>query len=85
MPAEIGPDACFGSDANAERRRRAESLAKEKGVSAHNIATAWVLAQAFPSFALIGPRSAGEIVDTMRAVPVELSPHEVAWLNLAAD
>lgn len=85
LPTEIGPDACFGSDANAERRRRAESLAKDKGVSAHNIATAWVLAQAFPSFALIGPRSAGEIVDTMRAVPVALSPHEVAWLNLAAD
>jgi len=55
LPKGTGPDACFGSEANEERRQRAEELANQKGVSAHNIATAWVLAQSFPSFALIGP------------------------------
>lgn len=82
LPAEIGPDACFGSLANAERRARAELLAARHGVSAHNIATAWVLAQVFPSFALVGPRSPGEIASTLPGLAVSLSPAEVAWLNL---
>ena len=82
LPADIGPEACFGSAANAERRRRAETLAAGRGVSAHNIATAWVLAQDFPSFALIGPRSPGEIASTLPALSVALTAAEVAWLNL---
>ncbi|MCW1918808.1 aldo/keto reductase [Rhodobacter sp. KR11] len=82
LPADTAPETCFGSPANAERRRRAELLAAEKGVSAHNIATAWVLSQSFPSFALIGPRSPGEIVSTLAGAALELSAAEVLWLNL---
>ena len=82
LPADIGPEQCYGSPANEERRRRAESLAKKHGVSTHNIATAWVLAQSFPSFAIIGPRSPGEIVSTLPALNVKLAPEDVAWLNL---
>jgi aryl-alcohol dehydrogenase-like predicted oxidoreductase len=82
LPADIGPEACFGSKANAERRRRAETLAKKYGVSTHNIATAWVLAQSFPSFAIIGPRSPGEIVSTLPGLGLALTGDEVAWLNL---
>ena len=82
LPADTGPEQCFGSEANAERRRRAEKLAGELGVSTHNIATAWVLAQQFPSFALIGPRSAGELASTLPAFSIALSAADVAWLNL---
>jgi len=82
LPADTSPETCFGSLANAERRRRAEKLAKDHGVSAHNIATAWVLAQSFPSLALVGPRSPGEIASTLPALGVKLSAHDVAWLNL---
>ncbi len=82
LPANTAPETCFGSADNAERRRRAETLATERGVSAHNVAQAWVLAQPFPSFALIGPRSAGEIVTTLPALGLDLSVEEVAWLNL---
>ncbi len=85
LPEDTAPETCFGSAANAERRRRAEELAAERGVSAHNVATAWVLAQSFPSFALIGPRSPGEIVSTLPALGLGLTPAEVAWLNLEAD
>jgi predicted dehydrogenase/aryl-alcohol dehydrogenase-like predicted oxidoreductase len=85
LPEDTAPETCFGSAANAERRRRAEELAAERGVSAHNVATAWVLAQSFPSFALIGPRSPGEIVSTMPALGLDLTPGEVAWLNLEAE
>ena len=82
LPADVGPEECFGSPANAERRRRAEALAVKYGVSAHNIATAWVLAQEFPSFALIGPRSADEIATTLPAFGFDLTSDEVGWLNL---
>lgn len=85
LPQDTAPETCFGSAANAERRARAEMLAATHGVSAHNIATAWVLGQTFPSFALIGPRSPGEIASTLPGVGLRLTAAEVAWLNLERD
>ena len=82
LSPDTSPETCFGSPANAERRKRAEDLAAKYKVSAHNIATAWVLAQGFPSFALVGPRSPGEIVSTLPGLSVKLSAEEAAWLNL---
>ncbi|MGB8811917.1 MAG: aldo/keto reductase, partial [Paracoccaceae bacterium] len=85
LPADTAPETCFGSPANAERRKRAEALAIERGVSAHNIATAWVLGQSFASLALIGPRSPGEIVSTLPGAALSLTEAEVLWLNLERD
>jgi aryl-alcohol dehydrogenase-like predicted oxidoreductase len=85
LPADVGPETCYGSPANEERRRRAEALAKKHGVSTHNIATAWVLAQTFLSFAIIGPRSPGEIATTLPALAISLSNAEVLWLNLESE
>ena len=85
LPADTAPETCFGSPANAERRRRAETLAAEHGLSAHNVATAWVLSQSFPSLALIGPRSPGEIMSTLPGAALTLTPAEVAWLNLESE
>ena len=85
LPADTAPETCFGSPANAERRKRAETLATERGVSAHNVATAWVLGQSFPSLALIGPRSPGEIASTLPGAALTLTGAEVLWLNLEAD
>ncbi len=85
LPADTSPETCFGSAANAERRNRAEKLAKEMGVSPHNIATAWVLAQSFPSLALVGPRSPGEIASTLAGLAVKLDKNQLAWLNLEPD
>jgi predicted dehydrogenase/aryl-alcohol dehydrogenase-like predicted oxidoreductase len=85
LPADTAPETCFGSAANSERRRRAETLAAERGTTAHAVAAAWVLAQPFPSLALIGPRSPGEIVSSLPALSVRLSEAETAWLNLERD
>lgn len=85
LPEDTAPDTCFGSAANEERRRRAGQLAEKYGVSRHNIATAWVLAQDFPSLALIGPRSPGEIASTLPALSFRLTQEETAWLNLKGD
>ncbi len=82
LPEDTRPETCFGSEANAERRRRAEKLAKDRGVSPNNIAAAWVLNQSFPSFALVGPRTVEEIDSSLPGASVKLSAEEVAWLNL---
>jgi predicted dehydrogenase/aryl-alcohol dehydrogenase-like predicted oxidoreductase len=85
LPADTAPETCFGSTRNAERRRRAETLAAERGLTANNIAAAWVLTQPFPSFALIGPRSPSELASTLPALTAGLTPAECAWLNLDTD
>jgi predicted dehydrogenase/aryl-alcohol dehydrogenase-like predicted oxidoreductase len=85
LPTDTAPETCFGSAANAERRSRAERLAAERGVSANNIATAWVLSQSFPSLALVGPRSPGEIASTLPGAALTLTPDEVLWLNLEGE
>ncbi|MDB6092535.1 MAG: oxidoreductase [Verrucomicrobia bacterium] len=76
---------CWYSDDNFQRRDRAIELAKEKGVSPINIAASYVLTQAFPTFALIGPRQISETADSMGCLSVTLTPKEVAWLNLERD
>lgn len=82
LPRDTRPETCFGGDANAERRRRTEELATRQGVKANNIALAWVLAQGFPSFALVGPRTVEEIDSSLAAFDVVLTPEELKWLNL---
>ena len=76
---------CWGGEDNLQRRERAFELAGKKGVAPINVATAWVLAQPFASFAIIGPRGPGETRTSLPALAVELTSQEVAWLNLEAD
>ncbi len=82
LPDDTRPETCFGSEANAERRRRAETLAAKHNVTANNIALAWVLQQSFPSFALVGPRSAEELASSLPALTVRLTPGDLTHLNL---
>jgi aryl-alcohol dehydrogenase-like predicted oxidoreductase len=82
LPEDTRPETCFGSEANAERRRRAQELAGKRGVSANAVALAWVLAQPFPSYAVFGPRTPEEVDGSLVATRVNLSAAELAWLNL---
>jgi aryl-alcohol dehydrogenase-like predicted oxidoreductase len=82
LPEDTRPETCFGSSDNAERRLRAEKLAIDRGVTANNIAAAWVLNQSFPSFALVGSRSVDEINTTLPSCGVKLTADDVRWLNL---
>jgi aryl-alcohol dehydrogenase-like predicted oxidoreductase len=85
LPEDTRPETCFGGEANAERRRRAEELAARRGVTANNIAVAWVLAQSFPSYALVGPRNVAEIDSSLAALNVVLTSEELSWLNLESS
>ncbi|MDF2440282.1 MAG: hypothetical protein JWN98_1266, partial [Abditibacteriota bacterium] len=73
---------CWYSDDNFQRLERAQELARQKNTSAINIAAAYVLAQPFLIFALIGPRFITETRSSLGAFDVELTPEEVRWLNL---
>jgi predicted dehydrogenase/aryl-alcohol dehydrogenase-like predicted oxidoreductase len=73
-------DTCWDAPDNRARRARAQQLAQELGVSPLNIATAYVIGQPFPAFALIGPRTIHETATTMPGLNIELSPEQLAWL-----
>jgi predicted dehydrogenase/aryl-alcohol dehydrogenase-like predicted oxidoreductase len=75
---------CWYSADNWQRRERAVELARERGVLPINIALAYVLAQPFPTFPLIGPRTLEETRTSLAALAVTLTPDEVRWLNLEA-
>ena len=73
---------CYYSDDNFERLRRAEKLAAEFGVATTAVALAFVLQQPFPTFPLFGPRSIAETRSSMEGLSLELTPEQVAWLDL---
>lgn len=70
---------------NLERLRRAEELGGERGVTANEVALAWVLHQPFPTYAIIGPRSPSELRESLAALEVELTGAEVRWLDLGEE
>lgn len=71
----------FNED-NWQRLDRARELALQKGVTAPQIALAYVLNQPIPTFALIGPQTIDELRTTLPALEIELTPDELRWLNL---
>jgi predicted dehydrogenase/aryl-alcohol dehydrogenase-like predicted oxidoreductase len=75
---------CWYSDDNWQRRDRVLELAKQKNVLPINIALAYVLCQPFPTFPLIGPRTLEEVRTSLPGLSMQLSEHEVKWLNLQA-
>ena len=73
------------SDANFARRERAKTLAAERSVPMINIALAYVLAQPFPCFPLIGPRTIREIDSCIEALALNLTAAERDWLANGAE
>ncbi|WP_137151620.1 aldo/keto reductase [Devosia sp. FKR38] len=72
---------CWYNDTNFARRDRAIELAKQLGQNPIHIALAFVLEQDFPSIPLIGPRTLGELDDSLKTFDFKLTPEQVAWLD----
>lgn len=72
----------FYNDANWERYRRSEQLAKEKGITTIQIALAYVLNQSFPTVAIIGPRNEMEMKSCQEATKLTFTWEEIKWLDL---
>ncbi|MCC6177981.1 MAG: aldo/keto reductase [Chloroflexi bacterium] len=75
----------YFSDANWERYRRAEELAKKKGCTLQQMTLAWVLHQPLNLYALIGPATVDELDNSLGALDVQLTADELAWLNLQKE
>jgi predicted dehydrogenase/aryl-alcohol dehydrogenase-like predicted oxidoreductase len=72
---------CWYNDKNFARRDRAIELANQLDCSPIHVALAFVLAQPFPSIPLIGPRTLGELDDSLKAFDIKLTPEQVKWLD----
>ena len=72
---------CWYNDKNFARRDRAIELANKLGHNPIHVALAFVLAQSFPSIPLIGPRTLGELDDSLKAFEIKLTPEQVSWLD----
>ena len=76
---------CWSSEDNYQRLARAKELGKQRGVSALNIALAYVLNQPFQTFGLVGPQNPTEVRQLLPGLHVTLSPEEMRWLNLETE
>ncbi|GGE31103.1 oxidoreductase [Pullulanibacillus camelliae] len=71
----------FYNEANWERLRRAESLAKDKGVTTIQIALAYVINQPFPTAAIIGAQNEEELSSCNEGSEIVLAEDEWHWLE----
>lgn len=69
------------SPSNFERRARAIELARRLGKNPIHVALAYVMAQEFQIVPLIGPRTPGELHDSLQAFEIKLTPEDVRWLE----
>jgi aryl-alcohol dehydrogenase-like predicted oxidoreductase len=67
---------------NRERRRRAGLIAERLDCTSNQVALAWVLAQPYPVYAVVGPRTVAQLHEAAGALAVELSADELRWLDL---
>jgi predicted dehydrogenase/aryl-alcohol dehydrogenase-like predicted oxidoreductase len=73
---------CWYCEDNFQRLARATELAAKKGVQPVQIALAYLLSQPFPVFPLIGPEKIHELIISLNALSIEITPDEAKWLNL---
>jgi aryl-alcohol dehydrogenase-like predicted oxidoreductase len=71
----------YGTARNFARLRAARALAAKRRVSANRIAVAFLLAQPFPVFAVVGPHSLDQLADSCGAADVFLDPDEIRQLG----
>ena len=60
----------YRSEDNLERLRRGEELGARSGHTATQVALAWVLAQPFPTYPIIGPRTVDELLRSVGALEI---------------
>lgn len=71
----------YGSPDNFARLERATELGARRGLSAAQVALAYVLSQPLDTYALVGSATPAELSQNVAAVDVQLTPAELAWLE----
>ncbi len=75
----------FYSEANFERKRRAEGFARHRGLSFFEVAVGYVINQKFPVVALCGSQTPEEVRSSLRAAELQFSQAECDWLDLSSE
>ncbi len=70
----------YGTAKNRTRRQAANLLASGKGVTANQVALAWLWHQPIQVVPIIGPRTLAQLRDSLGAASLSFSPAEVDWL-----
>jgi aryl-alcohol dehydrogenase-like predicted oxidoreductase len=70
---------------NAARRDRAAAFGAERGLSATQVALAWVVSQPFAPVAVIGTRSIAHLGEAIEGAAVTLTQAELDWLERGDD
>ena len=76
--------ATYGSEENFARLERAQQFAAERGLSAAQVALAYVLNQPLDIYALAGCATGEEFAENLVASSLRLTPEELAWLEHGA-
>ncbi len=71
----------YRTPANEARRARAAELGSVRGLSATQVAIAWVVNQPFAPVAIVGTRSVAHLREAVRAATVSLTEGELRWLE----
>jgi len=72
----------YACEANFERLRRCEQMAKKKDCRVPQIAMAWIYQQPVQTFAVVSTSKPERMQENVDALSVELTPEELAWLDL---
>lgn len=75
----------YATEPNFQRLDRATSLGVEKGLTAAQIALAYVMNQPMNLFAVVGPHSAEKFKANVEASEIQLTEAEMDWLDLRAE
>ncbi|WP_461218085.1 aldo/keto reductase [Lapidilactobacillus salsurivasis] len=75
----------YFNETNWKRLSVCEKLGKEKGVKPIQISLAYVLNQAFPSYATIGPEEEWQLLESVEAMNLPLSPAEIEQLKMGGN
>ena len=74
----------YGSEENFARLERAQQFAAERGLSAAQVALAYVLSQPLDVYALVGCWTGEEFAENLVASSLQLTPAELHWLETGA-
>lgn len=81
-PAEAR-SAAYHNPTNARRWVRAQTLARQRGVSANTVALAYLLNHPCGGAAIVGPHTLSQIEDSCRAAEIALSADDLRFLEAA--
>jgi len=74
----------YGTPENLARRQRAQDLAARRGVSANQVALAFLLNQPFAVYPIIGPRTVAQVVESCASQAIRLASDEITALAAGA-